>query len=309
MIPMNTRAGRILFFASALGAADLSAQDTVIWNSGANAVNLTSAGSLMDASFRFEIGVFSGSFVPTSANKTGWAANWKGYRRASYDATTKRFAGSFTVSDNTSPFLAGANAYIWGFRGDAQAGEWILFRAPSWTWPDAALIGLVPPSFYEWAAVNATAVVGQINASGSPFLMKSAAVTNAMPPSTSYSQWQAENFAGEPQSAPDQDPDQDGACNLLEFVFGTSPRTAGTPVATPVSLVGGCVQISIPRRADHPALLTVEVSPDLKNWFSGAAYTSVVSDGPAALVVRDLTALDSAHPRRFIRLRASIPTP
>jgi hypothetical protein len=286
--------------------AELQAQDTIIWNSTANAVNHTSTGTTMDAGFHFEVGVFSAPFIPSSSNKADWAANWTGYRRASYDAANQRFSGSFVASDNSVPFSMGANAYIWGFRGDAVSGEWILFRVPSWTWPDATAF---PPSFHFWETSGATPVLGQINASGSPFLMKSAAVTNAMPPSTSYSQWQADHLTGEPLSAPHQDPDQDGVSNLLEFVFGTPPRTAGAPVSTPVTLVSGCLQISIPRRADHTALLTVEVSGNLADWFSGAAHTVVVSDGPAALIMRDLTPLGPANPRRFIRLRSVLPTP
>jgi hypothetical protein len=292
--------------ASIAAMTDLPAQDTIIWNSTANATNLTSSGTAMDGNFRFEVGVFSGSFIPTASNKADWAANWNGHRRASYVTATQRFAGSFVASDNTAPFSIGANAYIWGFRGGPASGEWILFRAPSWTWPDA---NSFPPSFVSWEAAGATPVLGQINASGSPFLLKSAAVSNAMPPSTSYSQWQAEQLTGEPLSAPNDDPDKDGVCNLLEFVFGTPPKTAGAPVATPITLASGFLQISIPRRLDHTAVLTVEVSGNLADWFSGAAHTVVVSDGPAALIVRDLTALGPAHPRRFIRLRAALPPP
>lgn len=303
---MNTRACRIFLLAGVASVTELSAQDTIIWNSAANATNQMSTGAAMDGGFRFEVGVFSGSFVPTASNKAEWAANWKGHRRASYDTTNKRFAGSFVASDNSVPFSIGANAYVWGFRGSAVSGEWILFRATSWTWPDA---NSFPPSFQYWEASNATPVVGEIHAADSPVWMESVAVTNAMPPSTSYSQWQADRLTGEPLSSPNQDPDGDGVCNLLEFVFDTPPRTAGAPVSTPVTLVSDCLQISIPRRADHTAVLTVEVSGNLTDWFSGAAHTVVVSDGPAALIVRDLTVLGPAHPRRFIRLRAVLPTP
>ncbi len=292
--------------ASIAAMAELQAQDTIIWNSMPNAVNHTSTGAAMDGGFRFEIGVFSSPFIPSASNKADWAAHWTGHRRASYDASTKRFAGSFVASDNSTPFIEGANAYIWGFRGSAVSGEWILFRAPTWTWLDA---NSFPPSFHEWKAADASPVLGQIHPSGSPFFMKSAAVTNAMPPSTSYSQWQADHLTGEPLNAPHQDPDHDGVSNLLEFVFGTPPRTAGAPVSTPVTLASGCLQISIPRRADHTAALTVEVSGNLADWFSGAAHTVVVSNSPAALIVRDLTPLDPANPRRFIRLRAVLPTP
>ena len=111
------------------------AQDTILWNSDPNKVNLTSAGSPMDGGFRFEIGVFSGSFVPTTSNKDQWAANWRPAARTIYQTETSRFASSNQVTSNVSPFTVGKTSYVWGFRGDAANGEWILFREPSWTWP------------------------------------------------------------------------------------------------------------------------------------------------------------------------------
>lgn len=66
---------------------------------------------------------------------------------------------------------------------------------------------------------------------------------------------------------------------------------------------------SIPCRVDHPADLTVEVSDNLTNWHLEPAHTEVVTEGLTALVVRDLISLDASHPRRFIRLHATLPTP
>jgi hypothetical protein len=286
-------------------AALPAAGQTVTWNSDANATNLTSGGLPMDSGFRFELGVFSGSFVPTTANKADWAAHWNAAKRTSYDATHKRYASTHTPGDNDGPFDIGKPAYMWGFRGDAASGEWILFRAASWIWPDANPPAPLAP--IQWFAADATPVLGSINYLGIPFLMRSAAVTNAAPPATTWTQWKAEFLAGEPLNGKDDDPDHDGTSNLLEFVFGTPPTSAGAPVATPVELAGGHLQITVPRRIDHVAVLTVEVSSDLTNWHSGPAHTEVVDDGIAALVVRDLTAPDASHPQRFMRLSASIP--
>ena len=284
----------------------LSAQTTISWNSDANAVTLTSSGSAMDGDFRFEIGVFSGSFVPTSSNMASWAANWNPAQRTSYNASTKRFASSITPLNNTSPFTIGKTAYVWGFKGDASSSEWILFRAPTWTWPDA---DTYPPDSQSWFAKNATPVIGSINSSGNPVLMTSAAVTNATPPATLFAQWQADYLTGEPLNGPNDDPDKDGMPNLLEFIFGTFPKTAGAPVATPVTLVSGHLQITVPRRIDRTATLTVEVSDNLLDWNSGTSFTEVVDDGLSALVVRDLTAIDVSHPQRFMRLRAAVTAP
>jgi hypothetical protein len=281
-------------------AGEMACGQTIFWSSASNAVNHTSGGLLpMDAGFRFELGVFTGAFVPTEGNKTSWAANWNSMQRSAYDVGEKRYYDEFTPGDNKAPFTEGKAVYVWGFRGDAAAGEWILFRANTWTVPNA-----YAPFNYQWFAQNATCVIGDIQLSGSPYLMKSAAVTNAAPPTTTWEQWQAEFLTNEPQNGPNHDPDKDGSSNLLEFVFGTPPKSAGAPVITPVSLVGGKLQISIPRRVDHPALLTVQVSGNLTDWQSGPAATQIVDDGVFALVVRDLTPLDPANPKRFMRLKA-----
>lgn len=294
---------RVLLPLIALGGF-LQAQESILWNSEANAVNHTSTGALMDGGFRFEIGVFKGSFTPTAGNTASWAANWAGAARTPYLAGTKRFSDLQIVSSNATPFTLGKTAYIWGFRGSPVAGEWILFRAPGWTWPDAG--GFM---FHEWFAKDATAILGQIHASGSPFLMKSAAVANVAPPSTSWAQWQADQLAGEPLDEPGEDPDRDGVSNLLEFVFGSDPRSANAPAALPVTLDGDRLRIQIPRRIDHPATLVVEVSGDLVTWNSGAAHVDVISETPSELIARDRTVLGPTHPRRFVRLKASLPPP
>ena len=139
--------------------------------------------------------------------------------------------------------------------------------------------------------------------------MQSAAVTNAAPPPRHGNNGGPIIYAGEPLDAPGDDPDLDGTNNLMEFIFGTPPKTPGPPVATPVALASGSLQISIPRRSDHVADLTAEVSSDLALWQSGPAHTNVIDENPSSLIVRDLTPLDTAHPRRFIRLKASLPSP
>ncbi len=269
--------------------------------------------SLMDGGFHFELGVFKDGFVPTSVNTAQWASHWQKADRCSYQASTKSFGSDYEIFDNEDPFTSGANAYVWGFRGGESSGEWILFRHTAWNWPQLEPPG--PPGFpLQWSATSANAVIlGSIHSSGSPWLMQSAAVTNSSPPSTSWLQWQSEELAGTPLNGPNDDADGDGISNLIEFVFGTAPKTANTPVATPSSILDLSgqrhLQISIPRRRDHPATLVVEVSSDLSIWNSGASYTQVVSDGAAALVVRDLTPISPGFPKRFMRMRAIPPTP
>ena len=273
--------------------------ETIKWFSSPGSTNLTGLKAPMTSSFNFELGVFKGSFVPTAANVAQWTVNWEPADRVAYSGTNKYFEGQFTVANNTAPFTVGKAAYVWGFQTGTASSEWILFRNPEWTWPAPNPMN---PFGLDWDAATATALIGSINAGGSPFLMKSAAVS-------SWQQWQATELAGEPLNGPQDDPDLDGQINLLEFVFGSPPRQAGALPATTVEMVTPFQQITIPRRMDHLATLTVQVSPDLTSWTSGPAATAVISDTPAALVVRDLTPIGSGATQRFMRLKAELPTP
>ncbi len=283
---------------AALLAVVPASAETIQWFSDAGMTNQDSGGLSMDAGFTFELGVFSGGFVPTSSNVAQWRSKWVAADSATYNVPNKRFVSNHVVEDNTAPFTVGASAWIFGYRDTPTGSEWILVRRNTWTWP--TVISSVPfPSTTEWNVKDANQVVlGTINTGG--ILMKSAAVQ-------SYAQWQVANLTGEPLAGSNDDPDRDGTPNLLEYVFGSPPKTPGAPPAISTAVVDGHVQITIPRRTAMTAALVVEVSGDLTTWASGAAQTQVVSDGPSALVVRDLTAFDSAQPRRFYRLRAVLP--
>jgi hypothetical protein len=300
------RLSAVLAMCIAIGPARA---ERILWFSPANAVNLTSADppTPMDGGFRFELGVFEGLFTPTPQNKDQWAQHWRPAARTAYDAGAKAFNDAYDVEDNTAPFTVGKPAYVWGFRGDPASGEWILFRASSWTWPVVNPLNPEPPS---WNAAAATAVIGEIKPSGSPFLMQCAEVSQAAPPPTTWAQWQAEELEGELQDQPEDDPDRDGMANLIEFVFGTPPKQAGMPVITPVTIAehGGLpyLQMSVPRRVDHPATLVVEVTGDLLTWNSGSLHTEVVSDTLEALVVRDKVPFQAPMGGRFMRLRVTV---
>lgn len=281
------------------------------WFSDPNRINLTSTGQLMHGGVRFELGVFTDGFVPSSSNTSQWAAHWVAADRTTYNAVSKRISSGLTVFDNEAPFTVGANGYVWGFSGGETAGEWILFRNTAWNWPSPNLFS---PINIEWSAAQANVVIlGSIHPSGSPSLMQTAAVSNSLPPTTSWAQWQTEELSGISQSGPSEDADGDGSSNLIEYVFGTAPTTPNPPVSTPPSVLelngSRYLQISIPRRRDHPAELVVEVSSDLLTWQSGASHTQVVGDTASALVVRDLTPLGQGASKRFMRLRVLPPSP
>lgn len=287
---------------SVLACRSVLADGSLIWTSSVNAVNRTSSDGLMDGGFRFQLGVFQSGFVPTSSNTALWAQNWVSARHIAYVESSKSYSDNFAGFVTPPHFMAGRSTYVWGFKGNAAAGEWILFRSSSWTWP---AFNTDPPPQLRWFARDATPILGQINSGGSPFLMKSAAVSNVAPPTTTWSQWVATDLAGVTENGANDDPDDDAVPNLLEFIFGTSPTVANAPTATPVSVVGGHLVITVPRRIDRPANVMVEVSGDMVTWNSGSSHTEVLSNGLNALVVRDLTPYNPATPQRFMRVRVS----
>lgn len=292
---------KLILFLNLLWLPSLHAQ-TINWYSPHNKVSVTSTGQPMGTEFQFQLGVFTSGFIPTSGNLNQWAGHWVGAASGNYNPATMAFDENFTVAGNAVPFVVGASAFIWGRAIGSSSDEWILFRKSDWTWP--ASNPMDPNGFYWNAATADQVILGSINASGTPFLMKSFAIS-------SYSQWVAAELAGERQNGPNDDPDHDGIPNLLEFVFGTSPLSSNSNAATPVSLVvvngQQFLQISVPRRYDHLVNLDVQVSSDLNQWFSGSHYVSIVEDSQSALVVRDLTPFNQAAPNRFLRLKATLP--
>jgi hypothetical protein len=131
--------------------------------------------------------------------------------------------------------------------------------------------------------------------------------------SQEWQEWQAAELAGEVLNGPNDDPDQDGTSNLLEFVFGTPPLQAGAPTATPVEIVTVSgqrfLQMTIPRIESHQAILRVQVSSDLMTWDQGPAVTEVVSSTPTEMVVRRVMPLGAGESKFFMRLSAEVPAP
>ncbi len=312
--PISAAGLNVVLVASVIvvGIATPSKAERINWYGPTFKTNLTSKGEVIDETMVFELGLFKDNFVPTAENVSEWSTHWLAAQRADYSPNGKFFTGIFVVDQTDSPFTGGKPAYIWGFRGGVESGEWILFRKDTWNWPilaaDQAAEARNPLSAREWNAAEATAIVGTIQADSEPFLMKTAKVSDAGSPKTSWDQWAKIYLKGEKRDGMTEDSDGDGINNLLEYVFGSSPKMANQPAAMSMKLVKDgadeFMEITIPRRSDHTAKLTLEVSSDLINWTSGGNVTTTISDTPAGWVVRDLVAHGAGNPKRFFRLKA-----
>ena len=138
-------------------------------------------------------------------------------------------------------------------------------------------------------------------------------VANFQP--ATFSAWQAAHFSpafqSDPGSGAQADPDGDGIINLLEYASNLDPKIpnpSSLPAQTGVE--NGLLTLTYFRNMNASDLaFSVEVSSDLLNWDSGAAFTSAPAilgdDGFTQIIkVNDLTPVSSAS-RRFIRLRVS----
>ena len=290
-----------MFFA--VGAANA---ENIQWFSNTGGINLDSSGQPMDAGFAFELGVFSGGFVPTMDNLASWDAHWVPAQTTPYETASSRFDSVFSVSGNAPPFVAGTAGWIMGKKSTPTGTEKILFRRPSWTWPTASFGSPTGPNWSVNGDENIEVVIGSVNGGGTPFLMQSGVVRD-------FAQWRELRLAGESLDGPGDDPDGDGVPNLLEFVFDTDPQDAASRVVATGELVdhdgGQHMQLAIPRKRTHLAHLVVQVSSDLVDWDEGPAFTEIVADSPGEWIVRDRTAVSGAPDgRRFIRLKAGLPT-
>ncbi|HLP07292.1 MAG TPA: fibronectin type III domain-containing protein, partial [Opitutaceae bacterium] len=148
------------------------------------------------------------------------------------------------------------------------------------------------PGVYTGSAsglVQATTVVGDlaggvlhyftveaVNAFGTGPTTAPLAVT----PLTSFQSWQRATFSDAQRdaglAATDADPDADGATNIVEYAFGTSPLSADqSPVQVALAGAPAALTAMLPLRAEKDDIVvTVEASSDLVAWTPLARSTA-----------------------------------
>ena len=125
-------------------------------------------------------------------------------------------------------------------------------------------------------------------------------------------EWRLAHFGTTADAGPaanTADPDGDGLANLMEYALGLDPG-APEPLSARLATdtATGHLRLSVTRNPDATDLTwAVEVSGDLAAW-AGVEGTDVATetDLPGLLVASDLTPAGDA-PRRFIRLRVTLP--
>lgn len=124
--------------------------------------------------------------------------------------------------------------------------------------------------------------------------------------------WETTHFGNADLGAngANEDPDQDGLANLMEFALDSHPLQSGPgPLAHSLALSAGDrhLQLEVPKNplATH-LTYRVEVTGELNGPWSSDALTAVeiIRDDAARLIARDRTPISNAT-RRFIRLRVT----
>ena len=119
-----------------------------------------------------------------------------------------------------------------------------------------------------------------------------------------YLAWAQQHGLSGLAAAPAEDPDGDGAANVLEYAMGGMPRDGGSrPLLLPAA--DGSLERMV-RRNDPALALRLEESDDLTIWHPAAGSDTVLELLPDGLERRRFTPAGSAS-RRWFRQRAARP--
>jgi len=272
------------------------------WQSDFGETNLQSDGStIFDDSFEFSLGGFVDGFVPGADNVSEWEEKWVELGRATYQEDNSLFSQASILNSNEAPFRVDGTdrVYIWGFNGKASGSEWILISKSDWEWPAA---GFGPPipgggeSFQIASTSGSDAILGAVN-NGTAH-MQSAKITLPL----SYSDWVAENFMAGDASGVDEDPDDDGMKNIIEYAIGTNPKLAD---ARSFFQITSDYQLILDRAEGRTVVWTLQDGGTLQDFTDMESGFTVVSDEPTQIIFQ---ITDPSDLKRFYRAVASLPS-
>jgi hypothetical protein len=125
-------------------------------------------------------------------------------------------------------------------------------------------------------------------------------------------QWRFENFTAEELEEPlvsglEADPEGDGLSNLLEYALGGDPKSPVPAVLPVLDEDGTYLTLAFSRVADPELTYAVWASADLSNWGVEPIWSSTGAQNIAGPVMVTDTQPMASQPRRFLRLRVTLP--
>ena len=160
----------LLAAVSALSFALLSpsaSAQTINWGGTSfsfNNLSYLSDGSAMPSTFTWEVGTFTGGFVPTATNASDWSSNWTSFGTDNTDTSFPYTWGG--TGEVNSAATDGLQGYIWGYNNlglmGLTGGEALLVTSTAWSTPS---FGSITPS-PNWDISSSTnTVFGRIDRS------------------------------------------------------------------------------------------------------------------------------------------------
>jgi hypothetical protein len=179
-----------------------------------------------------------------------------------------------------------------GHRADYRvqgAGTWTsgpVFGAADTT---GTVSGLLPSTAYEFQVVAS-------NASGDSTASNTATATTH---AENFTWWIGTQSGVNGQTGANQDPDADGATNLIEYALGTEPGdTASHAIPQFASDASGHLTLAFTPQRVSGLSFHIEASPDLSDWSNTTEITGLLTPGTPFTHTDGIAFAD----RRFLRL-------
>lgn len=282
----------------------------VFWELNSFSPNLQSNSQPLTAATRFQLGVFTGGFVPTVSNLPDWSANWRSWEELQYDPGTGAFSREILFDENPAPFAEGARLYCWAYAATSTTGsEYFLATDASWLVPGTDPLAF--PVFVDPETAGQVIFGAAFPDSGT---IQTAAVSSVTAPAYLFADWQRARFSLEQRKNPavsgtQADPDGDGRGNLMEYLSGSDPLAADPPLVPEISIPSGppageILAISFSAPPSARAHWEFQISSDLAHW---AAAASPPAYSPVTELWSLSPAVSPASGRQFWRLRVDAP--